>query len=58
LLFREGGDGAVALSSQKLSEKCVPNFSRIDYKELYVDLPHFAIPKKAHSAIREAVEMS
>ncbi len=57
-LFREGGDGAVALSSQKLSEKCVPNFSRIDYKEVLVDLPHFVIPKKAHSAVRQAVEMA
>jgi len=56
LLFREGGDGAVALSSQKLSEKCAPNFSRINYQEIRVNLPHFAIPKKAQSAIREAIE--
>lgn len=55
-LFREGGDGAVALSSQKLSERCVPNFSKLNYQEIRVSLPHFAIPKKAQSAIREAVE--
>lgn len=54
-LFREGGDGAVALSSQKLSDRCVPNFSALDYREIFVDLPHFAIPKKAHSAILEAL---
>lgn len=55
LLFREGGDGAVPISSQKLSQKCVPNFSELNYKELRIDLPHFSIPKKAGSAILQAV---
>jgi pimeloyl-ACP methyl ester carboxylesterase len=55
LLFREGGDGAVPISSQKLSHKCVPNFSELNYRELEIDLPHFSIPKKADSAILQAV---
>lgn len=45
-LFREGGDGAIPLSSQKLSAKSVPNFSKINYSEYRIDLPHFAIPRK------------
>jgi pimeloyl-ACP methyl ester carboxylesterase len=45
-LFREGGDGAVPLSSQKLSVRCVPNFEKIDYSEERIALPHFAIPKR------------
>lgn len=57
LLFREGGDGAVPLSSQKLSQKCVPNFSGLDYSELMTDLPHFRQPKRAQVEITKAVEM-
>lgn len=57
LLFREGGDGAVPLSSQKLSGTCVPNFSELNYSELKVDLPHFAIPKWLHPKIIKAIEM-
>lgn len=45
-LFREGGDGAIPLSSQKLSAKSVPNFSKINYSEYRINLPHFAIPRK------------
>ncbi|KPJ64619.1 hypothetical protein AMJ44_12420 [candidate division WOR-1 bacterium DG_54_3] len=54
-LFREGGDGAVPLSSQKLSNRCAPNFSRLDYSELSVDLPHFAIPKRIPPEIIKAL---
>jgi pimeloyl-ACP methyl ester carboxylesterase len=54
-LFRERGDGAVPISSQRLSPKCVPNFSELNYKELKIALPHFSIPKKAGSAILQAV---
>lgn len=46
LLFREGGDGAVPLSSQKLSHRCVPNFSELDYHEARINLPHFDIPRR------------
>lgn len=56
-LFREGGDGAVPLSSQKLSLKCVPNFSELNYSELQVSLPHFAIPHQAGEAILQALEL-
>ncbi|MEA3492808.1 MAG: alpha/beta fold hydrolase [Candidatus Margulisiibacteriota bacterium] len=45
-LFREGGDGAIPVGSQKLSAKSVPNFSRINYSEHKIDLPHFAVPRK------------
>lgn len=57
LLFREGGDGAVPLSSQKLSSQCAPNFSKLNYSELSVDLPHFAIPKKVGAEVKKAIEM-
>lgn len=57
LLFREGGDGAVPLSSQRLSAESVPNFSELDYRELYADLPHFAVPKKAEAQIIEALKL-
>lgn len=57
LLFREGGDGAVPLSSQKLSSQCVPNFSSLDYTELPISLPHFAIPRRAESAILQALKL-
>jgi pimeloyl-ACP methyl ester carboxylesterase len=50
-LFREGGDGAVPLSSQKLSERCVPNFEKLNYSELQTNLPHFAIPFRIQSEI-------
>jgi pimeloyl-ACP methyl ester carboxylesterase len=46
LLFREGGDGAVPLSSQELSHQCVPNFSELDYHEAQIGLPHFDIPRR------------
>ncbi len=48
VVFWEGGDGAVPLSSQRLSERTTPNFAGLDYAEQKIDLPHFAIPKKAH----------
>jgi pimeloyl-ACP methyl ester carboxylesterase len=54
-LFREGGDGAVPVSSQRLTGRCVPNFSELDYRELHVSLPHFAIPKKIEPHIIEAL---
>ena len=56
-LFREGGDGAVPLSSQKLSEKCVPNFRELNYSELEISLPHFEIPRKAEKAILQALAL-
>jgi len=55
-LFREGGDGAVPISSQRLSLKSVPNFSGLNYSELKVDLPHFAIPRRAEEAVLRALE--
>jgi pimeloyl-ACP methyl ester carboxylesterase len=57
LLFREGGDGAVPVSSQRLSDKCVPNFSELNYHELHTNLPHFAVPKKAQPEIFEALKL-
>ena len=54
--FREGGDGAVPLYSQRLSSSCVPNFSKLDYSEMTIDLPHFAIPKRAGAALIKALE--
>lgn len=56
-LFREGGDGAVPLSSQKLSPRCVPNFQELNYTELQINLPHFAIPNKAEKAILQALAL-
>jgi pimeloyl-ACP methyl ester carboxylesterase len=56
LLFREGGDGAIPISSQSLSAKCVPNFSELDYNELHIDLPHFKIPLKCESVVKQALE--
>ncbi len=56
VLFREGGDGAVPLSSQRLSARCVPNFSKLDYTELQVDLPHFAIPYRISPKLTEALK--
>ncbi len=46
LIFWEGGDGAVPLSSQRLSEKTTPNFSKLEYVEKKIDLPHFMVPRK------------
>jgi len=57
ILFREGGDGAIALSSQKLSGKSVPNFKELDYKELTTDLPHFKIPRNCESAVLKALSI-
>ena len=54
-LFREGGDGAVPLSSQKLSLKCVPNFSNLDYSQIEIALPHFKIPEQAQEAVFQAL---
>jgi pimeloyl-ACP methyl ester carboxylesterase len=54
--FREGGDGAVPLSSQKLSPRCVPNYMDLDYSELQVSLPHFEIPRRAQAAIAQALQ--
>jgi hypothetical protein len=54
-LFWEGGDGVVPLSSQKLSPRCVPNFSELDYSELMVGLPHFALPRRAGAAVLQAL---
>lgn len=54
-LFREGGDGAVPLSSQRLSTRCVPNFSRLNYAELNISLPHFAIPSQISPQIIKAL---
>jgi pimeloyl-ACP methyl ester carboxylesterase len=56
-LFREGGDGAIPISSQSLSKKCVPNFSRLNHTELHVDLPHFEIPVKCESIVKQALEL-
>ena len=56
-LFREGGDGAVPISSQRLSQKCVPNFSELDYSELKTNLPHFEIPKKVDQFLLPALEL-
>jgi pimeloyl-ACP methyl ester carboxylesterase len=50
--FREGGDGAVPLSSQKL---CAPNMAELNYTELKIDLPHFKIPRRADAAILQAL---
>jgi pimeloyl-ACP methyl ester carboxylesterase len=56
LLFREAGDGAVGLSSQKLSAKCVPNFASLDYSEINVSWRHFEVPRKAQAEILRALE--
>ncbi len=56
-LFREGGDGAVPLSSQKLSLKSVPNFDRLNYSEVAIDLPHFVIPYQVDQVILQALEL-
>ena len=52
--FREGGDGAVPLSSQKL---CAPNINELDYTELRIDFPHFKIPRRAEPAILQALSL-
>jgi len=57
LLFHEGGDGAVPVSSQRLSLASVPNFPEIDYSEIHLDLPHFAVPQKAQSAVLKALQI-
>jgi pimeloyl-ACP methyl ester carboxylesterase len=54
-LFWEDGDGAVPLSSQRLSPRCVPNFDQLNYTEFVIDLPHFAIPKRAEKAVLQAI---
>ena len=54
-LFREGGDGAVPLSSQKLSQRSVPNFSGLDYSELRTSLPHFLVPRRAQAFVLQAL---
>lgn len=56
-LFREGGDGAVPLSSQKLSPRCVPNFQELNYSELRISLPHFEIPLRAQAAVLQALRL-
>jgi len=54
-IFREGGDGAVPLSSQRLSEKCVPNFADLDYSEIKIALPHFRVPVLCQKAVWQAL---
>lgn len=56
-LFREGGDGAVPLSSQRLSKICVANFDQLDYREIKAALPHFAVPRRSEAAILQALEL-
>jgi pimeloyl-ACP methyl ester carboxylesterase len=56
-LFRESGDGAIPVSSQKLSLRCVPNFSELDYAELKIDLPHFKIPKQCQAVVLQALKL-
>ena len=48
------GDGAVSVGSQRLSEKCVPNFSELNYKEIPINKPHFQEPQDVE-AIRGAL---
>ncbi len=55
ILMYDGGDGAVSIKSQKLSEESVPNFSEIDYSEIYIDSPHFQEPTDAAEAIIKAL---
>ncbi len=56
-LFREGGDGAMPISSQKLSSKSIPNFERLSYSEIQINLPHFAIPRQAEQAVLQALAL-
>ncbi|MBU1026900.1 MAG: alpha/beta fold hydrolase [Candidatus Margulisbacteria bacterium] len=56
-LFREKGDGAVPHSSQQLSLKSVPNFEKLDYSEIQINLPHFVIPRQAEQAILQALAL-
>jgi len=49
--YLKNGDGAVSLDSQKLSEKCVPNFKELKYKESSINAPHFAEPKAADAIL-------
>jgi len=58
ILFYEGGDGAVSIKSQKLSKDSVPNFSEIDYSEIYIDSPHFQEPHDATQAIIKALRVT
>jgi len=45
------GDGSVSLESQKLSEKCVPNFKELKYKEISIESSHFAEPRAADAIL-------
>jgi pimeloyl-ACP methyl ester carboxylesterase len=58
ILWYEGGDGAVSIDSQKLSEKSVPNFAELNYKEYLIDAPHYEEPDKAEGKIIEALGLS
>lgn len=51
ILGYDGGDGATSIESQRFSEKCVPNFAKLKYSEVYIDAPHFEEPDKAKDPI-------
>ncbi len=55
-IFWEGGDGAVPLSSQRLSARTAPNFPRLDYAEKRIDLPHFMVPQRVRSFLPPILE--
>jgi len=57
ILFYGGGDGAIAVESQKLSEKSAPNFKNLNYKEFYIDSPHFQCPFKSDREIIKALNL-
>ena len=56
ILLYDGGDGAVSVKSQKLSEESVPNFSELNYSEIYIDSPHFKEPADAAPAIIKSLK--
>jgi len=49
------GDGAVPLDSQSLKYAGIPNFSKLDYKEMKLIAPHFEEPTMAKDLVVEAL---
>jgi len=54
----DAGDGAISVDSQKLSGESVPNFKDLNYREYYIEAPHYEEPDKAKDKIIEALGLT
>ena len=55
IFWHKGGDGAISLKGQRLSEAGVPNFSRLTYKEYVVLAQHMKVPSQLENVLVDAL---